>query len=135
MVQRGAGALQQPLAAGPFARRRLGVATQAIAPLGRFGVKGLRNLVLIEQFGADDLALQRRDQLAMGQGRDGVQAFGAFDLVSYRLGHHAPAAHKDELFQPVLALQLGDFVRHRRGVLGVAGQDFDAHRTTLGTAE
>jgi hypothetical protein len=51
------------------------------------------------------------------------------------LGHHAPVAHKDEFFQAVLALQLGDFVRHGRGVLGVTGKDFDAHRTALGAAQ
>jgi hypothetical protein len=40
----------------------------------------------------------------MGQGRDGVQTFDPFDLVSHHFGNHAPVTDKDHFFQSVLAL-------------------------------
>jgi hypothetical protein len=71
----------------------------------------------------------------MGQCRDGVQSFGPLDLLSHRVGEHAPVAHKDDFFQAVLLLQLGDLARHGRGILGVAGKNFDSHRTAFRAAE
>jgi hypothetical protein len=71
----------------------------------------------------------------MGQCRDGVQTFGPLDLFSHRFGNHAPVAHKDNFFQAVLALQLGDLLKHGGGVLSVTGKDFNSNRTTLRAAE
>src|SRR6202022_4477701 len=100
-----------------------------------FGIKGLNDLCLIKKLRCDDLAFQQFDNLAMSQCRDGVQTFDPLDLVSHRFGNHASVTDKDNFFQSVLALQLRDFLRHRGGVLGVTGKNFDTNWTTLRAAE
>jgi len=50
-----------------------------------------------------------------------VQTFDPLDLFSYRFGNHASVTDKDNFFQSVLALQLGDLLRHGGGVLRITG--------------
>src|SRR5208283_4514815 len=95
----------------------------------------LNDLFLIKKLSRDDLAFQQFDNLAMGQGRDGVQTFDPLDLFSHRFGNHPTVADKDNFFQAVEALQLRDLLGHGRGVLSITGKNFDSDRTTLRAAE